>query len=144
MAQSRKTQYYPFKGGLNTEDPALSLPNGELIDVMNYEPVTRGGYRRIDGYERFDGRLLASQAVYHTVDFDAGEHEPQIGETLQGATSTALGVVLAVVVDSGDWSTNDAAGYLTLWVMSGSFVDNEVLVVSQPEAFTNGFSAGFA
>lgn len=144
MSSQRKTQYYPFAGGIDTETPALSVRSGELVDGFNHEPVTKGGYRRVDGIERFDGHLLASEAVYHVVNFDNGEHEPNYGEAIQGAASAAQGVLLDVVITSGDWSTNDAAGYMVLWVISGVFISGEVLSISHPEAFTVGFNSGFA
>jgi len=49
------TTYFPFAGGLNLETPPLSTRPGELLDVNNYECLINGGYRRIAGYEPFDG-----------------------------------------------------------------------------------------
>jgi hypothetical protein len=127
---SRKTQYYPFKGGINTEDPALSLPAGELIDGYNYEPVTQGGYRRINGFERYDGHPLASLATYYTLPFDTGVSEPTIGDTIEGDTSSAEAILLEVVLTSGTWLGGDAAGTLVLLLLSGTFQDAEDLLVS--------------
>jgi len=55
--------YFPAVGGLNQETPPLAMQPGELIDVSNYECLPNGGYQRIYGYELFDGRASASQAV---------------------------------------------------------------------------------
>ena len=131
---SRQTQYFPLKGGINTEVPALSIKPGELIDAFNYEPVTEGGYRRVDGYERFDGHMLASDATYYIMNFTAGEHLVNIGETVVGDASFAQGVVLGIVVTSGDWSTNDAVGYFVVWIKEGVFIDGESLSIYHPEA----------
>lgn len=140
---SRKTSYYAMKGGLNTETPALSLNPGELIDVLNYEPNTGGGYRRIDGIERVDCLNLPSDATYYAIEFTGGTTEP-VGEVLIfGESSGAVGKVLGYVVDSGDWSTNDATGCMAYYVIEGVFANGEVLVLHESEAFTTGFSIGF-
>ncbi len=140
---SRQTKYYPFKGGLNIEDPALSIPAGELIDCSNYEVNVRGGYRRVDGFERVDGHPLASEAVYHIVNFTGGQNEPIVSDILHGHNSGALGRILAVEVDSGSWVGNDAIGYLVLKVISGNFENGEQLNVHTSDSFTSGFNFGF-
>jgi hypothetical protein len=126
---SRKTQYYPLKGGINTETPALSVPSGQLIDALNYEPVTEGGYRRIDGYERYDGRPLASTVVYHTIPFDTGLNAPNIGDIVLGDASFAHAAVVDVVVTSGAWATNDAVGYFAVVILDGVFLVDETLSI---------------
>lgn len=45
----------PLNVGLNTVQPALLAEQGSLIDVLNYELTDSTGYKRIDGYERYDG-----------------------------------------------------------------------------------------
>ena len=60
---SIQLEYFPAAGGLNQEAPPLSLSPGELVDVANYECLPNGGYRRIFGYELFDGQSTASQSV---------------------------------------------------------------------------------
>ncbi len=62
-----QTEYFPFKGGLNQTTPALQVPAGSLLAVLNYEPDINGGYSRTLGYERFDGRARPSQGVYTLV-----------------------------------------------------------------------------
>lgn len=148
MKDRRTTSYYPLKGGINTETPALSVKPGELLDALNYEPVTKGGYRRVDGYERFDGRLLASEAVYHTMPFNLGAHEVFQGDHIMGATSNAHADVVDVIVESGTWAGGDAVGYFVfVYAQEGGldpeFVNGEIVIVSVPEAFSSGFSSGF-
>ena len=60
---SIKLEYFPAVGGLNQEAPPLSLNPGELVDVVNYECMPNGGYRRIFGYALFDGQATATQSV---------------------------------------------------------------------------------
>lgn len=43
--------------GLNVADSAVVVDDGECIFCQNYEVSINGGYRRIDGYTAFDGRL---------------------------------------------------------------------------------------
>lgn len=62
--------------------------------------------------------------------FDAGlaAGPIKVGDTVTGAGG-ATGVVTAVVVYSGTWAGNNAAGYLCLKTKTGTFVNNEVLSV---------------
>ena len=61
---SRRTEYFPLNGGENHASPALSVPPGELIASLNYESTSFGGYRRVGGFERFDGQPKPSDAVF--------------------------------------------------------------------------------
>jgi hypothetical protein len=143
-AEQVKTSYVALSGGEDLVSPALSINPGALMFSENYEPGIVYGYRRIDGFERSDGQPLPSDASYWIISFTAGDNEPSIGATVIGATSGATGALLAVVVSSGAWATNDAAGYLVLSVVSGTFANAETLQFSQPAAFSSGFSGGFA
>lgn len=64
---STTTKYYPFNGGLDVVTPALSVDPGFALALVNYEPWFNGGYRRVDGYERFDGRPKPSAAIASAV-----------------------------------------------------------------------------
>lgn len=64
-------------------------------------------------------------ALGHLLRFTAGTTEPLPGETVAGAAAT--GVVRRVVLRSGDWLTNDAAGYLIVDTVTGTFVNSEAL-----------------
>jgi hypothetical protein len=59
--------------------------------------------------------------------FDAGTSVFSLGATLTGQASGATAVIDDVTVDSGDWGTNDAAGFISLSNVSGSFEDNETI-----------------
>ena len=56
-----KTHSWKLAGGMNLVRDALSRHKapGEMSGCMNYE-AREEGYRRIDGYERFDGRKSPS------------------------------------------------------------------------------------
>ena len=63
------TLFFPFKGGENLIDPVLEMNPGELINSLNYEcDASGGGYRRIDGFERFDGRTAPSSLLESSYD----------------------------------------------------------------------------
>lgn len=59
--------------------------------------------------------------------FDAGTSEFAEGDTLTGATSGATAKIKRVIVTSGDWTTNDAVGYLVLADIMGLFQDSETI-----------------
>jgi hypothetical protein len=89
------TQYSRFAGGLDLVSPPLTIDAGKCISINNYECNSLGGYRRIDGYERFDGRPSPSAQSYYycPCTFVAAV---TVGQTITGATSAATGKVLQV------------------------------------------------
>lgn len=48
------------RGGLVLTAPAMGADPGSAAEVLNYETDLAGGFRRIDGYERFDGKTPPS------------------------------------------------------------------------------------
>ena len=82
-------------GGLDQVTPALSLPPGVVRRAANFECSITGGYTRIAGYERFDGRPSPSAASYNilVLTFTA---PVTVGQTVTGATSGATGRVIVV------------------------------------------------
>jgi len=124
-----KTEYFPIQGGEDLVAPSLSVKPGRAKLTSNYECDLQGRLRLIDGYEAFDGRPKPSDASYWILNFDAGTTEIEVGDTVDGAGG-ASGEALVVVVESGTWAGNDAAGYLVLFNVSGDYVDDETLSVS--------------
>jgi hypothetical protein len=53
-----------LQGGLDLVTPALMVKPGQLLDCLNYEPDINGGYRRMGGIERVDGRPKPSEQSY--------------------------------------------------------------------------------
>jgi len=90
-----KPAYYPFKGGLDLVNPAITKDPGTCFDAKNYEPGLSGGYRRINGFERSDGRPAPSAASYWLITANI-TGTIAVGNTVTGATSAATGKVLAV------------------------------------------------
>ena len=86
---------------------------------------------------------LMDMAVY--VRFTGGLVEPEIGDVLDGASSSATGTIHKIIVHTGDWGTSDAAGYFALTAVTGTYTDTENLQVSAvTQAVASGGSTVFA
>lgn len=82
-------------GGLDQVTPTLSLPPGVLRRSANFECSITGGYTRISGYERFDGRPSPSAALYNILSCNF-LIPVSVGATILGSSSAATGKVIAV------------------------------------------------
>lgn len=133
------TTTYLLRGGLDLITPAIAVKPGYAISCRNYESEVRG-YRRVPGHERYDGRGSPSAASYWVLNFDAGSAAIAVDDVVTGATSSATGKVLIdPVIESGTIGGGDAAGYLVLTDVSGTFQDDENLQVSaSTKAAANG------
>lgn len=119
-----------LRGGLDLISPKWAIKPGSCIAGTNFL-AEQEGYRPIDGFERVDGRPVPSAANYWILAFDAGSTAISEGDAITGATSGATATALLdAVVESGGWGGADAAGYLVLAEVSGTFADGENLQVS--------------
>lgn len=118
-----------LQGGLDQVTPTLSLPPGYLRRAANFECSINGGYTRIAGYERFDGRPRPSDATYLVINM-ASITNVAVSNTVTGQTSGATGVVVAI-----------SQTYLIVTKVVGSFVDVEQIRVG---AAVVGESTGIA
>jgi hypothetical protein len=84
-----------LSGGLDQVTPTLSLKPGVARDCVNFEASITGGYSRIAGYERFDGRPNPSDANYNVITV-ALTAPLSVGNTITGVSSGATGVVILV------------------------------------------------
>lgn len=121
-------------GGLDQITPTLSLPPGVARRAANFECSLNGGYTRIAGYERFDGRASPSAARYNVLTCTL-TGTVAVGNTIVGVTSAATGKVIAVdgsniVVtrETGTFSVGEsltvaAVGVGTLTAIAGSVAD---------------------
>lgn len=121
------SDYFAFDGGLNLVATPLQLDPGELIGSLNYEISPEGGYVRVQGFERYDGRLAPSAALYSLIYFDTGTpgNYPTAGTTINGQTSSATGVVLTAPVESAT-----GVGYVVVGRIGGTFQSGENLRVT--------------
>ena len=115
-----KTQYYPLSGGLDIVTPALSILPGKAIAMVNFEPWYQGGYRRIPGYERFDGQPKPSDATFtgFNVSTILGL---TLRDTITGDTSGATGTLVGIYDDDGSFGS-DVIG---VTAVVGSFLNGE-------------------
>lgn len=107
---------FPLGGGLDTNTPPLNLKPGVCRDAVNWECSTDGGYTRIPGYERFDGRPAPSNAIPTVLLCELNGTAFAVGETLNGQTSGATGVCAAI-----------SGNYVVVTKVTGTFVDGENL-----------------
>lgn len=112
------TDYFPFIGGLNLVDTPLTLKPGQAIASKNYEVLMRGGYERIEGFERYDGREAPSEAHYWILDFTAPTSYPVTGAAITGDSSGASGVLI---------DSTATSGRIVLRSVTGVFIDGEPL-----------------
>jgi hypothetical protein len=102
---------------------SATLPN---VDAMGWGH--KALYRlRISRTVVADHPLLS--ATGRALRFSGGSSAIGSGNTVTGATSGASGAV-QVLIDSGNWSTNNAQGVLFFSSVSGSFLSGEILQVS--------------
>lgn len=81
-------------GGLDQVTPTLTLPSGFARKAANFECNVNGGYTRIAGYERFDGRASPSDALYNILTCSL-TGTVNVGATVVGQSSAATGKVIA-------------------------------------------------
>jgi len=118
-----------LKGGLDQVTPTLSLPSGVTRRSANFECSITGGYTRIAGYERFDGRQRPSDATYIVI-YMSSIANVVVGDTVTGGTTTATAKVIVI-----------EPGYLVVTKVVGDFVDSEQVYVG---AALVGLSQGVA
>ena len=162
-----ESTYFPFEGGVNMVDPSLSLEPGELVAADNFEIDIRGRYRRMDGYERFDGQTLPSEVVFYRIPFTLGTARdsvfnsafstafdmqiPSTGDLVKGGTSGAIGSILQVSIEdvtgdsaAGSFSGSDAEGYVYFTVTSGTLEDGETMYfLNKDSAFGSAFNVEY-
>lgn len=105
-------------GGLDQVTPTLSLKPGVVRRAANFECSITGGYTRIGGYERFDGRPAPSASRYFILSGTV-IGAVSVGDTVTGGTSHATGKVIAL-----------PTGQVVLTRQTGTFVPGEYLTVS--------------
>jgi hypothetical protein len=110
-----KTKTIPLGGGLDLETPPIAVAEGFALEANNIEPNLNGGYRKMLGYERIDGRAKPSDAIYYTMSVDDASLETvdtDITGSLSGATARIIAVdatnnILGLTNLSGNFQTND-------------------------------------
>lgn len=127
-----QTKYYPFNGGLDVVTPALSVDPGFALALVNFEPWYNGGYRRIDGYERLDGRAKPSTGTAYGVAISSLSGITGVGTSTTtnpnayqpgtGVTSGATAQIVAAVTTGG-------TSYIAYTNVAGTFTTGEKLFI---------------
>lgn len=134
-----------LRGGLDMVTPPMAVAPGMALVSSNYEPG-EGGYRRMGGYERLDGRPKPSLATYQILHFDTGSVAITAGQTLAGDPSLATAVALAnAVVTAGTYVGGDAVGYVAVGAVTGLWAGgDDVEVGASPVAEFVSLETGLA
>ena len=117
----QSNDFYPFSGGLNLIESPLSSEPGQCQSALNYEMGFEGGYRRVGGYEVFDGSpsnadqdyyKLPIAAIYKPTYFENQFNNGpgfdvwgDLRQTVWGMTNGGRAQLLDVV-DSGGYGQN--------------------------------------
>lgn len=110
---TQQTAFFPLGGGMDLITPAVSLPPGRVVAALNYEP-TASGYRRLRGYERFDGNTSPSSIDrYWILTFNSCAITVPAGSIITSGGRRAC--VAEQVISSGTVGAGDAAGYYVLY-----------------------------
>lgn len=107
-----------LEGGLNQISPTLAMSSGACKNASNFECLELGGYGRIGGYERYNGKPSPSSAAHATLYVASYTNIPAIGQTITNAAATATGVLIAV-----------EGAYMVFTKSTGSFTVGDVLKV---------------
>jgi hypothetical protein len=132
MGQARRPipHAIEFFGGWDNETPPMEVPPGFVRNALNYECDINGGYGRVLGYERFDGRPSPSDAVYDKIPITLSG-AIAVNDTVTGVTSGATGVVIVT-----------ASTYIFITKLTGTFQSGEVLNVGgSPQATTTAVAS---
>ncbi len=90
-------QYDAFSlvGGVDENTPHIQRSPGTLYQALNYEPDPDGGYRYMQGYERYDGKASPSEIFVFSIDVnELFPTAPALGATVTGDTSGATGTFI--------------------------------------------------
>lgn len=113
-----QTEFCSFNGGLDLVTPPLSIPPGFVRKAQNYEQAINGGYSRIVGYERYDGRPSPSDATYAVLTCTI-TGTVNVGDVLTDNSGANFGTVISL-----------PAGQAILTKVTGTFATGNIKVGS--------------
>lgn len=126
-------------------DDASSFPTASFWILNEDANSGAGDVRAVQYVSGNDLHVLAVD--WGVLSFDTGSVEIVVGDTIEGGTSGATGIVDQIEVTSGAWGTSDAAGTIIVKSVTDDFDDNEDIKVSSSkcaeslasDAWTLGF-----
>lgn len=147
---------FRLNGGLDLTSPKIDAPKGTLLDVLNRDTIDRIGYRRINGFEPYDGRTTPAQIEYYTI--TDSTYAGSLGSDFPPGTLLIVKddpeVLFGVVVDAVDASntlvyarinedaepTNDGTDAKTVWAYGTTSPD--FVVDSFPAPYVGSDASG--
>ena len=132
-----------LKGGLDLVTSVEALSPGNMLACRNYEPYfVGGGYRRLNGYEIFDGQLRPHLAEYWKVDLTSISAGPfQYGETVTAVLAGFDDETAIVVEYEIDTEAADDTGYMIITNLSNDVDEDAVWTGGTSGATGTGLSA---
>lgn len=112
-----ETEFFPLAGGLDLVTHRLKLAPGRARLQMNYKGKLGGGYRRIGGYQPYDGRARPEQQTYTLLYSTNGYTSLVAGDSITGGTSGATAKVIEVS-SASPW-------HIAVTRVVGTFTDGE-------------------
>lgn len=109
---------FALGGGLDTETPVRKIPPGSVLGSDCYEPIVGGGYARLGGVERYDGRASPSAIDIVILAVEGLTGGLAAGNVLVGSPSAAQGTVA--------WISGEL---VALVAVTGTFITGDTLTV---------------
>src|SRR4028118_401392 len=113
----QNTVSFGLGGGMDLVTPAIAMPPGRVIAALNYEPVA-GGYKRLAGYERYDGRTVATEITRYWIIGFANASAPL--DNVQVLIPFREAEVAEQMILSGDLQSGTATGYYVVYQPPGN------------------------
>ena len=120
MPDSSQVQPFSFacQGGLVLNQPTFNMEAGQALELENFEPDINGGYRRIDGFQRFVRQIVpqtssSSEEVLMVVNF-ANKIVAARGQKIFSSASTELATAIASdtgMTGSGTITVDSTTGF---------------------------------
>ena len=131
---------FPLQGGLVLNKSTFAMQPGEAIELVNFEPDINGGYRRINGFAKYNTNIVPITS--------ASTEEVLLSCIFNGTIVAARGTkIFTATAGSGSWTERDSgrtsAGVYTFERFN--FDGNDKLIVADgnnaPTVFNTSFAA---
>jgi len=131
---------FPLMGGLVLNKSTFAMQPGEALELVNFEPDINGGYRRINGFAKYNTNVVPQTS--------ASTEEVLLSCIFNGTILAARGEkIFTASAGSGSWTERDtgrtSAGVYTFERFN--FDGNDKLVVADgnnsPTVFNTSFAA---
>ena len=132
MPDQSQTAPFSFacQGGLVLNQPTFNMHPGQALELENFEPDIDGGYRRIDGFQKFVNQIVpqtssSSEEVLMVVNF-ADKIVAARGEKIFSSASTELATAItsdATMSGSGTITVDSTTGFSSSGTLQ---IDSEI------------------